>query len=103
MQDVIGDEPGGLMACSPEIYSQMMKGFPVTVRAKFQLHSITSHSWGSGKTLKFGAIYDTSTEDNKRFCKATPSGTFEMMVDNQDALDKFELGKFYYVDFTPAD
>lgn len=73
-----------------------------SVRAKFQLQSITHNAWG-GKVLRFGVIYDTSTEENRRFTKATPSGHMEMTIDNPAAIEQFELGKYYYTDFTPAE
>jgi len=74
----------------------------MSVRAKFQLNSITSYAYG-GKQLKFQAVYDTSTEENRRFAKATPSGSMEMVIDNPEAVAQFELGKFYYADFSPAE
>ena len=73
------------------------------VRGKFQLIEVRSHSYTpSAKTLVFSTVYDTSTPENARFTKATPSGRLEMTVDNPAALEAFELGKFYYADFTPA-
>lgn len=74
----------------------------MTVRAKFQLNSITNYSYG-GKRLRFEAVCDNSTEENRRFNKATPSGHMEMTIDNQEAVRQFELGKFYYADFSPAE
>lgn len=76
----------------------------MTVRAKFQLQSITEHFWNKGsKTLKFHASYDPSIPEDQRFQQATPSGTFEMQCDNPAALAQFEMGKQYYFDITPAD
>lgn len=73
------------------------------VRAKFRLISITQHSWSdTAKTLEFTAEYDTTIEEDRRFAKATPSGTFKMLVDNPVALAQFELGKQYYFDVTPV-
>lgn len=74
----------------------------MSVRAKFQLNSITSYAYG-GKQLKFQVVYDTSTEENRRFTTATPSGQMEMTIDNPEAVAQFELGKFYYADFSPAE
>jgi hypothetical protein len=42
-------------------------------------------------------------EANKDWSKWTPSGELKMMVTNPAAIEKFELGKEYYLDFTPAD
>lgn len=75
----------------------------MSVRAKLQLTEITEHSWNpSARTLKFEARYDTSTPEDLRFSKATPSAALEMQVDNPAALEQFKLGEDYYVDFTPA-
>jgi hypothetical protein len=69
-----------------------------------QLQSITEHAWSSGsRGLKFGACYDQSIPEDQRFAKATPSAQLEMQVDNPAALDRFKLGDYYYVDFTPAE
>ncbi len=74
----------------------------MTVRAKFTLTSITSFaSWGA-KKLTFQAVYDQSIPEDQRFQKATPSGQFDMTIDNPAALEQFELGKAYYFDATPA-
>ncbi len=74
----------------------------MTVRAKFTLTSIKSHANWSAKTLTFQAVYDQSIPEDQRFQKATPSGQFEMTVDNPAALEQFVLGQAYYFDMTPA-
>jgi hypothetical protein len=40
--------------------------------------------------------------ENQSFAKATPSGELWLMIDNPEAATQFELGKEYYVDFSPA-
>ena len=72
------------------------------VRAKLMVSSIEEHSWGA-KTVKFQAQYDQSIPEDQRFQQATPSGHAEMQIDNPAALGQFQLGKQYYVDFTPAE
>lgn len=42
-----------------------------------------------------------SGDGNKEWSAATPSGLIEMTISNPDAYDRFELGKSYFVDFTP--
>ncbi len=70
------------------------------VRGKFQLVEMTKQHWSSeGLRLKFQTVYDSSTPEDEKFAKATPSGSIEMQVDNPSALAQFELGKYYYVDF----
>lgn len=76
----------------------------MTVRAKFKLAHITTHSWHPNAfTLKFEAQYDTRIPEDQRFQEATPSGTFEMLCTNPSANAQFELGKDYDFDITPAD
>lgn len=74
------------------------------VRAKFLLSEVTNTAYNpAAKRLKFTAQYDVSIPEDQRFQKATPWGEFEMQVDNPAAVAQFELGKQYYIDFTPAD
>lgn len=73
------------------------------VRGKFTLASITSHSWGTAQTFVFNAVHDTTTEENKKFAKYTPSGQLTMQVDNPPAQEFFKLGKTYYLDFSEAE
>lgn len=78
----------------------------MTVRAKLKLTQVRTTAWRPGvesKTLRFDAQYDSSIPEDRRFEKATPSGHCEMQIDNPAALEQFELGKDYYIDFTPAD
>jgi hypothetical protein len=39
---------------------------------------------------------------NEKYFKATPSAQFNVQTVNEAAASKFEIGKYYYVDFTPA-
>lgn len=74
----------------------------ITARAKFRCNAI--EFWadpadpGSARTYTFSAVYDTSTEENKRFTKATPWGEMKMRVDNPNV--RFEIGKYYYLDLS---
>ena len=74
----------------------------MSVRAKVQLQEIRIYQ-GTSKTFVFRPIYDTSTEENARFTKYTPSGEFTMLVDNPSVDAQFEIGKYYYADFIPCD
>lgn len=74
----------------------------MTVRAKLQVTKITKTTWGQ-TILNFSAIYDTMIPEDQRFQKATPSANFDITIDNPTALAQFELGKFYYIDFTPVE
>jgi len=91
------------------------------VRAKFRLNSFTTelhnqypHQTEEGqpdyskpvsvekRTLNFTPVTSGDDED-KMFWDATPSGSLQLGVVNQEAWKHFELGKLYYLDFTLAD
>jgi hypothetical protein len=73
----------------------------MSVRAKVKLTTVTEYIGGSRKLL-FETQYDAAIPEDQRFCKATPFGQFEMHVDNPAAIEQFELGKSYYIDFSTA-
>jgi hypothetical protein len=54
------------------------------------------------RTLNFTPVGDAGGE-NKLFWDATPSGSLQLGIVNQEAWAHFELGKEYYLDFTPAE
>lgn len=73
------------------------------VRAKFRCNAVTSFAndrdLSALRQYTFTAIYDTSTPENQRFSKATPYGELKINVNNPEVT--FEIGKNYYLDFTP--
>lgn len=71
------------------------------VRCKMQLVAIKSFAWG-GKELTFQPNYDPTIPEDVRFQKASPSGQFNITVDNPAALEQFKMGEFYYFDATPV-
>ena len=74
------------------------------IRAKFVLSEETRVNWNSdARKLVFSAQYDQNTPEDQRYSKATPTGRLEMQVDNPAALEQFQLGKAYYIDFTPVE
>jgi hypothetical protein len=74
------------------------------VRAKFWVQNINHHHVSAPgevfATLTMAPVYD---DKNKDWSKATPQGKIEMSITNPGAIEQFELGKQYYVDFTPAE
>jgi hypothetical protein len=70
------------------------------VRAKFRCSSTESFGAGAARIFKFTAALDQDTPENQRFAKYTPCGSLQIHVDNPSV--DFEIGKFYYLDFTPA-
>lgn len=71
------------------------------VRAKFRVQSITRTHWGSVE-FNLAPQYDDKIPEDRRFAKATPDGNLRMVIDNPPAAEFFELGKLYYLDFTPV-
>ena len=77
----------------------------MSVRAKFQCLSINHHHTGNPDAVQAEVrlipVYGNG-EANKDWSKWTPSGELKMMITNPSAIAQFELGKEYFVDFTPA-
>lgn len=72
----------------------------MAVRAKVTCEGI------EGNAVKFCTVYEPDAEkdtENARFTKATPWGEIKLGIDNPAALEQFEPGKSYYVDFTPVE
>lgn len=70
-------------------------------RAKFKVVSKDPCETGA---VTFAPVYSSDPKhENKSFWDATPSGTIQMWISNPAAFSQFELGKEYYVDFTPAE
>jgi len=46
------------------------------------------------------AVWDDG-HGNETWSKATPQGEIKMMITNPEAIDQFDLGKDYLVDFKP--
>lgn len=67
------------------------------VRAKMVVTGITA-----GNEVKLTCQYDPEAEEDKSFCQATPWGEISMGIDNPAALEQFEVGMEFYVDFIPV-
>ena len=78
------------------------------MRAKLRLHHIDRQCKGQ-ETLYFHAVSKSSaypedgSDENNTFAKFSPSANLQLTVANPNLLDKFETGKDFYVDFTPAE
>jgi hypothetical protein len=68
-----------------------------TVRCKFECDTAKD-----GKVF-LRAVYDPNVPEDRKFCKATPWGNFEMQVDNPNVDGFFVAGKKYYIDITHAE
>jgi hypothetical protein len=54
-----------------------------------------------GTEIALMAVYSGS-EENKKHFQYTPNGSITLGILNPDTAAMFEVGKDYYVDFTPA-
>lgn len=50
--------------------------------------------------VKLAPVYG---DENKPWSEATPQGQLSMTITNPAAIEVFELGKAFFLDFTPAD
>lgn len=71
----------------------------MSVRAKVRCNHKGPSDIGFNTVYEPNAAEDT---ENARFTKATPWGDIKLGIDNPAAIEQFEVGKEYYVDFTPA-
>lgn len=88
-----------------------------TVRAKFYCQSITTslgttrnsetgqYEPAMQKSIEMSPVYGNGdpNHENTKFWEASPSGSLKLGVINQAAAEQFEVGKEYYLDFTPAE
>lgn len=70
------------------------------VRAKFKVESVGPN--GYAHEVKLTPV-TTGSEENESFFAATPGGSIVMSVVKEDTANLFEVGKEYYVDFTPVE
>lgn len=73
------------------------------VRAKFRCVATNKSDYGAGPQDTVILQPVTSGQGNESWSKWTPAGKLEMTITNPEAVAKFELGKSYFLDFTPAD
>jgi hypothetical protein len=80
----------------------------MTVRAKFFVTDIQLPPTPGSEPYAvvfmqpvFGTYGDGKV--NESWSKYTPSGQLQMSITNPAAIDKFEKGKAYYIDFTPVE
>ena len=77
------------------------------VRAKFKCWSILPGQTGNPDDtcaeVRFQAAYGDGKSDNAEWSKWTPSGEIRMFITNPAAIDAFEVGKSYYLTFTPEE
>lgn len=70
------------------------------VRAKFIVDNISKSRFGFHSIVL--TPVSNGSEENKAFWAATPGGKIEFNCINDNAINQFEVGKEFYVDFTLA-
>jgi hypothetical protein len=74
----------------------------MSVRAKFKCFSKTPATDAPDcGSVSFQPVF-TGSPENEEFFNLTPAGSISLATLNPVAFAKFEVGKEYYVDFTPA-
>lgn len=68
-------------------------------RAKVKVDSVTDD--GYADTIKCSPVCGGTPEDNS-YSKATPSGSIELRISNDQLRGQIKPGAVFYVDFTPA-
>ena len=68
------------------------------VRAKFYVYEVAK-TVGGGRVRLMPV---TRGADNKEWASATPSGSIEMTIKNELAVDFFDVGEEYFIDFSRA-
>jgi hypothetical protein len=77
------------------------------VRAKFKCTQVEPSKQSEAEgcaTIRLSAVYgnDDPNHENTSFFRWTPSGDICLGIVNVQAAKQFEVGKEYYVDFTPC-
>jgi hypothetical protein len=80
---------------------RIIEGMIKMVRAKFIVDSKSTTRYGHG-VVELSPVTSRS-EENKHFWQYTPGGSIKLQITNPDALNDFEVGQEYYIDFTKAE
>jgi len=71
-----------------------------SVRAKFRCTSVKENTHGYEVTLE---PVTGGSKENEDFFHYTPYGELTMGLFNKETVQRFEVNKDYYLDFTPAE
>ncbi len=74
------------------------------LRAKFTVQSKTQRDGGGETTHEVELLPVTcGSEENESFYRWTPSGSIKLALASKATADALEVGKDYYVDFSPVE
>lgn len=76
----------------------------MTVRGKFTVDCVTSYKSGPTEVW-FSAVTGNKdgVPEDKSYAQNTPNGSIKLSVDNPLAIEQFQPGAVFYVDFIPAE
>jgi hypothetical protein len=78
----------------------------ISVRCKMRCQSKTVLAKGSltekGYATSIVEFFPAYGPGNESWSKHTPSGSIKLSITNQEAMDAFEIGEYYFVDFAVA-
>jgi len=77
--------------------------FTVTAKTEGDEVSINLQAVNRGDASGPSDLSNPYSAEDSIFGRFTPYGTISMGIRNPAASDQFEVGKSYYVDFTPAE
>jgi hypothetical protein len=75
----------------------------MNVRAKFRVTKVSAVDWNPEvRIVELSAVCADGVPENERYHRYTPSGSVSLTIDNPPAAVEFDLGKEFYLDFSPA-
>ena len=108
----MGPGPEDEARCPGRVAAALLKGLHPMIRAKFSVFSVVPGKYWlykDGKNVEMPAEHVRLTavcggpnNPNESWNLSTPSGSLEMTICNPLAMGKLEVGKSYFLDFTPA-
>ncbi|MEH2169330.1 MAG: hypothetical protein V7K41_29950 [Nostoc sp.] len=72
------------------------------MRCKFEVTSLTRYAGIPSVKVELHPAMGQDEEDRK-FWKITPTGKIELMIDDSNNVNYFEVGKEYYLDFSEVE
>ena len=78
------------------------------VRAKFKVNAIEKNpddgtDAANCARVEMSPVFGDENPENKLFYKWTPGGAISLSLVSPDTAAQFEIGKYYYVDFTEVE